>query len=120
MFTVKKCNMDTIEIVRSVIKNPTESSNKELIISLEYLNNDFEQTKTSIINLTKHLECIPYLKKLLIDKHVLIVRDQNFTEETLINFASNFGELCQHPTSVKKDSQYPQIIRLEKPLSNLG
>jgi len=48
--------MDTIEIIRNVIKNLNESTNKELLISLEYLNNDFEQTKTSIINLTKHLD----------------------------------------------------------------
>lgn len=48
--------METIEIVRNVIKNPSESTNRELLISLDYLSNDFEQTKTSIINLTKHLD----------------------------------------------------------------
>lgn len=48
--------MEPIEVVRNVIKNLNESTNKELLISLEYLNNDFEQTKSSIINLTKHLD----------------------------------------------------------------
>lgn len=48
--------MDTIELIRNVIKNPSESTNKELLTSLEYLSKDFEQTKTSIINLTKHLD----------------------------------------------------------------
>jgi len=48
--------MEPIEVVRSTIKNLNESTNKELLISLEYLNNDFEQTKSSIINLTKHLD----------------------------------------------------------------
>jgi hypothetical protein len=48
--------MEPIEVVRSTIRNLNESTNKELLISLEYLNNDFEQTKSSIINLTKHLD----------------------------------------------------------------
>jgi hypothetical protein len=48
--------MEPIEVVRNTIKSLNESTNKELLISLEYLNNDFEQTKSSIINLTKHLD----------------------------------------------------------------
>jgi hypothetical protein len=48
--------MEPIEVVRNTIKSLNESTNKELLISLEYLNNDFEQTKLSIINLTKHLD----------------------------------------------------------------
>lgn len=49
-------NMDNREIVNNVIKNITESSNKELIYSLEYLSSDFEQTKNAIIKLTYHLD----------------------------------------------------------------
>lgn len=48
--------MDNREIVNNVIKNITESSNKELIYSLEYLSSDFEQTKNAIIKLTYHLD----------------------------------------------------------------
>lgn len=61
--------MDTIEIVRNVIKNTKESTNKELLISLEYLNNDFEQTKTSIINLTKHLDNIEVIYDKILEEY---------------------------------------------------
>jgi len=49
-------NMDNREIVNNVIKNINESSNKELIHSLEYLSYDFEQTKNAIVKLTYHLD----------------------------------------------------------------
>ena len=49
-------NMDNREIVNNVIKNINESSNKELIHSLEYLSSDFEQTKNAIVKLTYHLD----------------------------------------------------------------
>jgi hypothetical protein len=49
-------NMDNRENVNNVIKNLKESSNKELIYSLEYLSSDFEQTKNAIIKLTYHLD----------------------------------------------------------------
>jgi hypothetical protein len=48
--------MDNREIVNNVIKNINESSNKELIHSLEYLSSDFEQTKNAIVKLTYHLD----------------------------------------------------------------
>jgi hypothetical protein len=48
--------MDNRENVNNVIKNLKESSNKELIYSLEYLSSDFEQTKNAIIKLTYHLD----------------------------------------------------------------
>ena len=48
--------MDSREIVNNVIKNLNESTNKEILHSLEYFSNDFEQTKNTIINLTKHLD----------------------------------------------------------------
>ena len=44
--------MEGREIVNNVIKNLNESSNKEIIYSLEYLSEDFEQTKNAIIKLT--------------------------------------------------------------------
>ena len=44
------------ETVNSVIKNLNESSNKEILYSLEYLSEDFEQTKNTIVKLTYHLD----------------------------------------------------------------
>ena len=51
-----RTNMEGREIVNNVIKNLNESSNKELIYSLDYLSSDFEQTKTVILKLTTHLD----------------------------------------------------------------
>jgi hypothetical protein len=48
--------MEGRETVNNVIKNLNESSNKEILYSLEYLSEDFEQTKNSIIKLTYHLD----------------------------------------------------------------
>lgn len=44
------------ETVNNVIKNLNESSNKEILYSLEYLSEDFEQTKNTIVKLTYHLD----------------------------------------------------------------
>ena len=35
-----------------------ESSNSELAYALDFLNSDFEQTKTAIIKLTKHIDTV--------------------------------------------------------------
>lgn len=48
--------MDSRELVNNVMNNLNESTNKEILHSLEYLSNDFEETKKTIINLTKHLD----------------------------------------------------------------
>ena len=48
--------MDAREIVNNVLKNLNESTNKELMFSMDFLNSDFEQTKNAIIKLTKHLD----------------------------------------------------------------
>lgn len=52
----KKCKMDERKIVNDVLKNLDESTNNELIFCMKFLNEDFEQTKNSIIKLTKHLD----------------------------------------------------------------
>ena len=44
------------ETVNSVIKNLNESTNKEILYSLEYLSEDFDQTKNTIVKLTYHLD----------------------------------------------------------------
>lgn len=49
-------NMEGKEIVKNVLNNLNESTNKEIQFSLDFLNTDFQQTKETIINLTKHLD----------------------------------------------------------------
>jgi exonuclease VII small subunit len=48
--------MEERDKVNEILKNITDSTNKELIFCLEFFNNDFEQTKQSIIKLTSHLD----------------------------------------------------------------
>ena len=48
--------MEGRETINNVIKNLNESSNKEILYSLEYLSEDFEQTKNTIVKLTYHLD----------------------------------------------------------------
>lgn len=42
--------------INEILKNIEDSTNKELKICLDFLSDDFEQTKLSIIKLTKHLD----------------------------------------------------------------
>jgi hypothetical protein len=56
VFSVKKCDMEDRNKINEVLKNIGDSTNKELKICLDFLNEDFEQTKISIIKLTKHLD----------------------------------------------------------------
>ena len=48
--------MEERNTINEILKNINDSTNKELKICLDFLNNDFEQTKNSIIKLTKHLD----------------------------------------------------------------
>lgn len=50
--------MSDIEKVRKVIGEISDSSNSELLFALNFLNEDYEQTKQQIINLTKRLDNI--------------------------------------------------------------
>ena len=61
--------MEGREIVNNVIKNLNESSNKEIIYSLEYLSEDFEQTKNAIIKLTHHLDNTELLYNKILNEH---------------------------------------------------
>lgn len=42
--------------VKYVFENLNDSTNKEIISVLDFLNEDFEKTKKQIIDLTKHIE----------------------------------------------------------------
>lgn len=47
--------------ILEVSQNLSESANKDLINSMELLKQDFEQTKSNIIHLTKHLDGIEFV-----------------------------------------------------------
>lgn len=56
---VKKCNMinpEKAEKIVSIIKEHKSRPNKDLIIAMDFLKEDFEKTKENIIKLTKHLD----------------------------------------------------------------
>jgi hypothetical protein len=42
--------------VNEILQNLNDSTNKELLFCLDFLNKDFEQTKTSLIKMTGHLD----------------------------------------------------------------
>jgi len=44
------------EKIKNTIINYKSSPNKDLIIAMDFLNEDFEKTKKLIIELTKHLD----------------------------------------------------------------
>lgn len=52
--------METQEKIKNIIEDLSNSSNSELQFVLDYLNNDFEKTKQSIIILTKRLDNIEF------------------------------------------------------------
>lgn len=48
--------MEDREKVYGIIKELNDSSNKDLEFALQFLNEEFNRTKTAIIELTKHLD----------------------------------------------------------------
>lgn len=52
--------METQEKIKKIIEDLENSSNSELQFVLDYLNNDFEKTKQSIIIYTKRLDNIEF------------------------------------------------------------
>jgi len=48
--------MEDREKVYNIIKVLKDSSNKDLEFTLKFLNEEFERTKSAIIDLTKHLD----------------------------------------------------------------
>ena len=47
--------MDKKKVIE-ILNNLEEVPNKELIVCLDYLNNEFQQTKNSILRLTNYLD----------------------------------------------------------------
>ena len=50
--------MKKSEKIEKIIRDLRNQPNKELIYALDYLNNDFEATKKTIIELTKRLDSL--------------------------------------------------------------
>jgi predicted DNA-binding ArsR family transcriptional regulator len=48
----------TLEQLQSIIKDVDASSNKDLSEAMDFLTNDFNETKSMIIDLTNHLDNI--------------------------------------------------------------
>jgi len=48
----------TLEDLQSIIKDIDSSSNKDLTEAMDFLNTDFSETKSMIIDLTNHLDNI--------------------------------------------------------------
>ena len=49
--------METQKLVE-IVNNPKEKSNKDLMESLDFLDKEFNETKSLIIDLTRHLELV--------------------------------------------------------------
>jgi len=54
---VKSFNMEKSKIIE-ITENVENKSNKDLFVVLEELSKEFENTKTLIIDLTRHLEAV--------------------------------------------------------------
>jgi hypothetical protein len=53
--------MNNREKLNSVLQNLNDTPNKDLVFCLDYLNEEFESTKISIIKLTEHLDKVEML-----------------------------------------------------------
>jgi len=54
--------------VSQIIKEHKSSSNKDLVFALEFIKEDFELTKDSLIKLTHHLDKLEISYNLLLDE----------------------------------------------------
>lgn len=57
------------EKFQSIISDLENSSNKEIVESLEFLKQDFEETKSMIIDLSTHLDNIENLYNIVLSEY---------------------------------------------------
>jgi len=57
LFDLDKKRVQATEILK-IIKDYKEKSNKDLLMAMEFINEDFKVTKESIIKLTHHLDSL--------------------------------------------------------------
>lgn len=61
--------MNTRKEIQNIINECETSSNKEIELALSFLSEEFEQTKNSIITLTKHLDNLEIVYNKLLKEH---------------------------------------------------
>lgn len=59
----------TLEQLQSIIKDIDASSNKDLSEAMDFLTNDFNETKSMIIDLTNHLDSIEGLYNKILSEY---------------------------------------------------
>lgn len=57
------------EKVQKIINEITDSSNKEIVFVLDFLNKEFEDTKLNIIKLTNHLDNLELTYNKVLKEH---------------------------------------------------
>jgi uncharacterized protein (DUF2235 family) len=65
----KLINMKEREKVQKIINEITDSSNKEIVFVLDFLNKEFEDTKLNIIKLTNHLDNLELTYNKVLKEH---------------------------------------------------
>jgi hypothetical protein len=60
----------SIEKFQTVIADLENSSNKEIVQALDFLKNDFEETKTMLMDLSNHLDNIENLYNSVLKEYV--------------------------------------------------
>jgi len=68
---VKKYNMDIKEAekIAEIVKDYKNKSNKDLVKTLEFLNNEFSQTKDKLIMLSNYLDKIENTYNTILKEH---------------------------------------------------
>lgn len=68
---VKKYKMDIKEVekIAEIVKDYKNKSNKDLIKSLDFLNNEFNQTKEKLIMLSKYLDRVENTYNIILKEH---------------------------------------------------
>ena len=63
-FKFESNTVDSSKILE-IIKNYKDSSNKDLLLSLQYIEKDFNYTKETLLKMSKHLDKLEYTYNLL-------------------------------------------------------
>jgi hypothetical protein len=63
-FKFESNTVDSSKILE-IIKNYKDSSNKDLLLSLQYIEKDFNYTKETLLKMSKHLDKLEYTYNIL-------------------------------------------------------
>ena len=67
-FKFESNTVDSSKILE-IIKNYKDSSNKDLLLSLQYIEKDFNYTKETLLKMSKHLDKLEYTYNLLLKEY---------------------------------------------------